>query len=62
LARIAARLGISDATSRWRRQADLMRTRIIAGCWNAQRNSFVGTFGGTDLDATTLLLAEVGLV
>ena len=62
LARIAARLGISEAQGRWRRQADLMRTRILAGCWSAKRNSFVGTFGGAELDATTLLLAEVGLV
>jgi GH15 family glucan-1,4-alpha-glucosidase len=62
LARIAARLRIGDAAGRWRRQADLMRTRILAGCWSAKRNSFVGTFGGAELDATTLLLAEVGLV
>jgi GH15 family glucan-1,4-alpha-glucosidase len=62
LARIAGRLGLSEAKGRWRRQADLMRTRILAGCWNSRRNSFVGSFGGDELDASTLLLAEVGLV
>jgi GH15 family glucan-1,4-alpha-glucosidase len=62
LARIATRLDMTDATRRWRNQADLMRTRILSGCWNAKRGSFVGSVGGDDLDATTLLLAEVGLV
>ena len=62
LARIARRLGIAEAAGRWRIQADLMRARILSGCWNSRRNSFVGSVGGDELDATTLLLAEVGLV
>jgi GH15 family glucan-1,4-alpha-glucosidase len=30
--------------------------------WNPKRNAFSGAFGGDDLDASSLLLAELGLV
>jgi GH15 family glucan-1,4-alpha-glucosidase len=62
LARIADRLGIPDAERRWRHTADAMRARILTGAWNARLGCFVGTFGGSDIDATVLLLAELGLV
>ncbi len=62
LARIAARLGLDEADKRWRHTADAMRTRILAGSWNPSLGHFVGSFGGEDLDATSLLLAELGLV
>ena len=62
LARIANRLGEADVGRRWRHTADGMRDRILAGAWNDRRRTFTGAFGGTDLDATSLLLPELGLL
>lgn len=62
LARIAGRIGLSEAERRWRHTADAMRVRILAGAWSSSLGCFVGSFGGDEIDATTLLLAELGLV
>ena len=62
LARIAQHLGLQDKAARWRQDADRMHRHIIEQAWNARRNSFVSTFGGEALDASLLLLAEVGFL
>jgi GH15 family glucan-1,4-alpha-glucosidase len=62
LARIAARLGSVEAAGPWRQRAAAMRERILASSWSERRRSFAGSFGGDELDATALLLAEIGLV
>jgi GH15 family glucan-1,4-alpha-glucosidase len=62
LARIAARLGDMDTAHRWRRSADGMRARILERTWSEKRKAFVSTFDGQDLDATALLLPELGLL
>jgi GH15 family glucan-1,4-alpha-glucosidase len=62
LARIAARLGLAGPQGRWRNAADPMREQILARGWSDRRQSLVGAFGGEDLDATTLLLPELGLL
>jgi GH15 family glucan-1,4-alpha-glucosidase len=59
LADLAARIGNSEAATRWRKQADTFHARIIAEAWNPALGSFVATFGGDALDATALLFAEV---
>jgi GH15 family glucan-1,4-alpha-glucosidase len=62
LARIALRLGLPDAQS-WRARADAMRDHILEHAWNPQRRAFVAALNGTDdLDASLLLLPELGLV
>jgi GH15 family glucan-1,4-alpha-glucosidase len=62
LARIAAHLGLSDRTAHWQGRASVMKDRILEQAWNGTRNSFVDRFGGQDLDATALLLPELGLI
>lgn len=62
LARIATRLAATDAAKRWREVADGMRERILARAWNDQRHTFVAAFGGEDIDATALLLPELGML
>jgi GH15 family glucan-1,4-alpha-glucosidase len=62
LARIAGKLGEADVARRWRHSADAMRDRILARAWNERRKAFAGAFGGTDLDATALLLPDLGLL
>ena len=62
LARIAEHLGLQDKTELWRTAANDMHKHIIAQAWNPARNTFVSTFGGEELDASLLLLAEVGFL
>lgn len=62
LARIAARLGIDDRAIHWRIRARTIREGIFREAWNEELGSFVSRFGGNDLDASLLLLADVGLV
>lgn len=60
LARIATRLGIPDRAAEWSANAARIARFIDEHCWNAERNSFVSTAGGTGLDASLLLLVELG--
>lgn len=62
LARIAAHLNDPVAARRWRGTADAMRARLLEGAWSESLGAFAGSLGGADLDASTLLLGELGLV
>jgi len=62
LAKIARRLGIADAALRWRAEADRIHATIAERAWSRQRGCFVATFGGDQLDASLLLLAELGFL
>ena len=62
LARIGQRLGDADAAARWNDAAHHMRQRILAGAWNESRCFMASTFCGGDIDATSLLLPELGLL
>jgi GH15 family glucan-1,4-alpha-glucosidase len=62
LSRIAGRLGLAGRERHWRSVADGMRARILERSWNAQRQSFVASFDGEDLDASVLLLPDLGLL
>ena len=62
LAKIGEALGEEERARRWRAEADGIRQRILARGWNADVGSFVSVFGGRDIDASLLLLQEVGLV
>ncbi len=62
LARIAGQLELTDRVQHWRERADAMRTRILEQSWNADAGHFGDAFGGDRLDASLLLLAELGFV
>ena len=62
LAKIAAALGLPDRTTYWRHAADNIRNTLLERAWNPELNSFVATFDGTGIDATLLLMQEVGFV
>ncbi len=62
LAKIAHRLGIADARARWRGEADRIHAVICARAWSAKQGSFVATFEGDSLDASLLLLVELGFL
>src|SRR5258706_854775 len=62
LSRIATRLGLDPNAARWRERAEHMRGRILKQAWNGRRNYFAASFGGENLDASLLLLPELGLL
>lgn len=62
LAKIAAKLQIEQRAAYWRARADAMHAAICEQAWNDEINSFAESFGGQDLDASLLLLAQLGFV
>jgi GH15 family glucan-1,4-alpha-glucosidase len=62
LAKIALRLGLGERARHWRAQADAIHRGICQRAWSAKRGSFVASFGGEGLDASLLLLAELGFL
>ncbi|MBL8384139.1 MAG: glycoside hydrolase family 15 protein [Burkholderiales bacterium] len=62
LARIAARLGLDERARYWRAHAAQIHRGIEVAAWSTARGSFVADFGGTTLDASLLLIAELGFV
>ncbi len=62
LAKIADHLDLKDRAAAWRGKADTIHRTICEKAWNASVNSFVASFGGTELDANLLLLEEIGFL
>jgi GH15 family glucan-1,4-alpha-glucosidase len=62
LARIAEVLGLEGRAAAWRGRATIVRERILARAWNEARQAYTSSFGGEDLDATALLLPELGFL
>jgi GH15 family glucan-1,4-alpha-glucosidase len=62
LAKIAAVLGQVTNQATWRSRADTIRAKILEQAWSDSRQAFVESFGGKDLDASVLLMAEVGFI
>ena len=62
LAKIASHLGQSPRISHWRQRADTIRAAILEKAWSEKRQAFVESFGGEALDASVLLMAEVGFI
>ena len=62
LAKIAATLQLADRASHWQQHADRMRAEILDKSWCEERQAFAESFGGHELDASVLLMAEVGLI
>jgi GH15 family glucan-1,4-alpha-glucosidase len=62
LAAIAARLGLKDRAEHWNRIAEPIRDALLARAWNEKRGSFTAAFDSDDLDASVLLLPELGVL
>jgi GH15 family glucan-1,4-alpha-glucosidase len=62
LARIAHHLRLEGREDFWRERADHMHRRIIAATWNSELGTFTETWSSLALDASVLLLAELGFV
>jgi GH15 family glucan-1,4-alpha-glucosidase len=62
LAKIAATIGKAERAEHWRREAGRIRSAILERAWNTKLGSFAATLGGSEIDASLLLLQELGLV
>jgi GH15 family glucan-1,4-alpha-glucosidase len=62
LARAARRLGLDDRAEAWAGKASAMRQHILEAAWHPEVRAFTGAFGHPALDASVLLLAELGFV
>jgi GH15 family glucan-1,4-alpha-glucosidase len=62
LARIATVLGLDDEAADWRAHAETMHARICDEAWSDELGGFSATFGGQDLDASLLLIHELGFL
>ncbi|KRA33250.1 glucoamylase [Rhodanobacter sp. Root627] len=62
LAHIATELGLDDRARYWHDAAVQLHARIEARAWNAELGHFVDAYDGHHLDASLLLLADIGFV
>lgn len=62
LAKISGQLGEADRAGIWQSRADLIKQTIFENAWSDKRNAFVESFGGEYLDASVLLMGEVGMI
>jgi GH15 family glucan-1,4-alpha-glucosidase len=62
LARIAGHLRLPERSTHWQTRADRIRETILRKAWNPRLNSFTAGFGDDKIDASLLLMHEVGFV
>lgn len=62
LRRIATRIGREQEATLWRSRADEMRERILLEAYDVERGAIMETWGGSRLDASTLVLADLGFI
>src|SRR5690606_11539905 len=62
LSKIATRLQLDDRATYWRERADTIHARIMHEAWSETLGHFTDTFGGHRLDASLLLLADLGFI
>ncbi|HZY17066.1 MAG TPA: glycoside hydrolase family 15 protein [Ramlibacter sp.] len=62
LAKVALTLGLKDRAKYWGERATEIRERILKESWSEERQAFAESFGGRDLDASALLMAEVNFI
>ncbi|KAF1046821.1 glycoside hydrolase family 15 protein [Xylophilus sp.] len=62
IATIAQVLELPERAAYWSGHATRMREEIIERAWSEERQAFAESFGGRDLDASVLLMAEVNFI
>ncbi|WP_061939494.1 glycoside hydrolase family 15 protein [Collimonas pratensis] len=62
LGKIASKLELNERAAYWHERAATIGARILKESWNEERQAYAESFGGRDLDASVLLMVEVGLV
>ena len=59
---IAAHLGLNDRAAYWGKHSDHILKTMLDQSWNEKRGAFTAAFGREELDASVLLLNELGAV
>jgi GH15 family glucan-1,4-alpha-glucosidase len=62
LAAIAAHLGMTDRAAHWAGVADGIQSRLLKEAWKEKRGAFTVALGVDELDASVLLLPDIGLI
>lgn len=62
LAHIATELGLDDRARYWQDSADELHVSIEKRAWNEELGYFVDAYDGKNLDASLLLLANIGFI
>jgi GH15 family glucan-1,4-alpha-glucosidase len=62
LTRISRVMGRTERTEYWSGKAEHLKMEITRRTWNEQLNCFVSTFDGKDLDASILLMPQIGFI
>lgn len=62
LSKIAEHIKQDDRAVFWRHRADTIKETILTRSWNEELGAFVESFEGDGLDASLLLMAEVGFI
>jgi GH15 family glucan-1,4-alpha-glucosidase len=55
-------MGRTARTEYWSGEEERLKAEIIRRAWSESRNCFVSTFDGNELDASVLLMAQIGFV
>ncbi|HEX4015575.1 MAG TPA: glycoside hydrolase family 15 protein [Frankiaceae bacterium] len=59
---LAKLIGAEHRVDDWKASRDEIYETVIAECWSEEANSFTQYFGGTELDASNLMLPIVGFL
>jgi GH15 family glucan-1,4-alpha-glucosidase len=62
LSRIATRLQLSERARYWRERADTLREKVLVSAWSDARGTLSASFDGDVIDASLLLLPELGIL
>lgn len=62
LAKIAAKLGETKRADYWRKQAMQIREHVLEKAWDAQQQSFTESFGRPEMDASLLMMHDLGFI
>lgn len=62
LGKIARQLKLTERAEKWEALAQPMQQEILEKAWNPEIESFTSSFGNSDIDASLLLLPEIGLL
>jgi GH15 family glucan-1,4-alpha-glucosidase len=62
LGKIALTLKLPERAAYWQDHAQRMQERILREAWSEERQAFAESFGGRHLDASVLLMIEVGFI
>jgi GH15 family glucan-1,4-alpha-glucosidase len=62
LAKVGMAIGRRERAALWSTRARTIKAAILEQAWNERRQSFVAAFSGEDLDASVLLMCEVGFI